>query len=73
MVASEEAILLIAPEIKRLNHSVLNLRLPDESTRGLFGDSVEVVDLVSVELATRGPSRSPGPVETRANTSLRPE
>jgi len=55
MVASEEAILLIAPEIKRLNHSVLNLRLPDESTRGLFGDNVEVFDLVSAELTARGP------------------
>ena len=55
MVASEEAILQLGPEIKRLNHSVLNLQLPDESTRGLFGDFVEVLDLVSVELATRGP------------------
>ena len=55
MVASEEAILQIAPEIKRLNHSVLNLQLPDESTRGSFGAFVEVLDLVSVELATRGP------------------
>ncbi len=55
MVASEEAILQVAPAIKRLNHSVLNLQLPDESTRGSFGDFVEVLDLVSVELATRGP------------------
>ena len=55
MIASEEAILQVAPEIKRLNHSVLNLQLPDESTRGLFGDFVEVRDLVSVELAIRGP------------------
>ena len=55
MVASEEAILKLAPEIKRLNHSVMNLQLPDESTRGLFSDSVEVLDLVSAELATGGP------------------
>ncbi|MCH7858034.1 MAG: hypothetical protein IIB37_14890, partial [Gemmatimonadetes bacterium] len=55
MVASEEAILQVAPEIKRLNHSVLNLQLPDESTRGLFGPFVEVRDLVSVELEIRGP------------------
>ena len=55
MVASEEAIVQLGPELKRLDHSVLNLQLPDESTRGLFGDFVEVLDLVSVELATRGP------------------
>ncbi len=55
VVASEEAILQLGPELKRLNHSVLNLQLPDESTRGLFGDFVEVLDLVSVELATQGP------------------
>ena len=55
MVASEEAILQVAPEIKRLNHSVLNLQLPDESTRGLFGPFVEVLDLISVELEIRGP------------------
>jgi len=55
MVASEEAILQVTVEIKRLNHSVLNLELPDESTRGLFGDFVEILDLVSVELATSGP------------------
>ena len=55
MDASEEAILQVTLEIRRLNHSVLNLKLPDESTRGLFGDFVEVLDLVSVEFATRGP------------------
>ena len=55
MVASEEAIRQVTLEIRRLNHSVLNLKLPDESTRGLFGAFVEVLDLVSVELATRGP------------------
>ncbi len=55
MDASEEAILEVTLEIRRLNHSVLNLKLPDESTRGLFGDFVEVLDLVSVEFATRGP------------------
>ena len=55
MVASEEAIRQVTLEIRRLNHSVLNLKLPDESTRGLFGDFVEVLDLVSVELATSGP------------------
>ena len=55
MIASEEAILQVTPEIRRLNHSVLNLQLPDESARGLFGDLVEVLDLVSVQLATRGP------------------
>jgi len=55
VVASEDAILQIAPEMKRLNHSVLNLQLPDESTRALFGDFVEILDLVSVDLAVRGP------------------
>ena len=52
MVASEEAILQITPKIERLNHSALNLSLPDESTRALFGDVVQVIDLVSVERAT---------------------
>ena len=55
VVASEDAILQIAPEMKRLDHSVLNLQLPDESTRALFADLVEVLDLVSVDLAARGP------------------
>ena len=49
MVASEEAIVQVSPHIKRLSHSTLNLHLPDESTRAVFGDLVEVVDLVSVE------------------------
>ena len=35
MVASEEAIVQLGPELKRLDHSVLNLQLPDESTRGV--------------------------------------
>ena len=49
MVASEEAIVQVSPHIERLGHSILNLHLPDESTRTVFGDVVEVVDLVSVE------------------------
>ncbi len=52
MVASEEALLQIAPQIKRLNHSLLNLLLPDESTRAVFGNLVQVVDLISVERAS---------------------
>jgi len=55
MIASEEAILQVTPEIKYLDHSVLNLQLPDESTRLLFGDLVEVRDLVSAELTPGGP------------------
>ncbi len=55
MVASEEAMQQLATEIKRLNQSVLNLQLPDESIRGSFGDFVEVRDLVSVELTPQGP------------------
>ncbi|MXY31247.1 MAG: VCBS repeat-containing protein [Gammaproteobacteria bacterium] len=49
MVASEEAIVQVSPHIKRLGHSTLNLHLPDESTRTVFGDVVKVVDLVAVE------------------------
>ena len=49
MIASEEAIVQISSHIKRLGHSTLNLHLPDESTRTLFGDFVRVVDLLSVE------------------------
>ena len=52
MVASEEAIVQIAPLLKRLDHSVLNLHLPDESARTVFGDLVRVVDLDSVEYGT---------------------
>ena len=55
MVASEEAIQQLTTEIKRLNQSVLNLQLPDETIRGSFGDFVEIRDLVSVELAPQGP------------------
>ena len=49
MIASEEAIVQVSPHIMRLGHSTLNLQLPDESTRAVFGNLVNVVDLVSVE------------------------
>lgn len=49
MIASEEAIVQISPHLERLSHSALNLLLPDEAARALFGDIVRVVDLVSVE------------------------
>ncbi len=49
MIASEEAIVQISPHLVRLSHSALNLLLPDEPSRALFGDLVRVVDLVSVE------------------------
>ena len=48
MVASEEALVQISTRIKRLGHSILNLQLPDESTRTAFADLVRVVDLVSL-------------------------
>lgn len=60
MIASEEAILQVSPQIKRLSHSTLNLLLPDEATRAVFGDLVQVVDLVSVETRT---GNAPGVVE----------
>ncbi len=49
MIASEEAIIQISVQLKRLSHSTLNLLLPDEATRAVFGDLVQVVDLASVE------------------------
>lgn len=52
MVASEEALVQISTRIKRLGHSILNLHLPDESTRTVFGDLVRVVDLGSMESRT---------------------
>ncbi len=45
LVASEELILRLAPELQRLAQSVLNLRLPDHNTRQLFAPRVTVTDL----------------------------
>ena len=75
MIASEEAILQVSPQLKRLSHSTLNLRLPDEPTRAVFGELVKVVDLVSVEPHT---GNAPGMVgeaslERVARDITRPE
>ena len=45
VVASEELILELTPELKKLSNSVLNLRLPDHHSRELFSESVALVDL----------------------------
>ena len=55
VIASEDAILQIEPEIWRLNQSIMNLQLPDEATRRSFGDFVEVLDLGSVALPAGSP------------------
>lgn len=48
MEVAEDAILELAPEVKRLSRSVLNLQLPDPGSRQVFGDSVTVVDIGAV-------------------------
>ena len=45
IVDSEELILELTPVLKGLNKSVLNLKLPDHHSRGLFADVVDTVDL----------------------------
>ena len=54
MVASEEAILQVAPEIKRLNHSVLNLYLPDELSELNTEQRAAVIDGVLDALRLEG-------------------
>ena len=41
LVASEELILKLTPELKKLSAAALNLRLPDDQSIGLFGDPLE--------------------------------
>ena len=45
ILASEEAILSLTPQLKRLNSDVLNLRLPHHAGAGLFAQSVSFNDL----------------------------
>ena len=63
IVASEELILELTPELKRLSRSVLNLKLPDHDGGHLFGESVAVIDLQ--------PDSLPEPTGTIASVSLR--
>ena len=45
VVASEEIMLSLTPELRRLSHGVLNLKLPNWKGQRLFADRVEFVDL----------------------------
>jgi hypothetical protein len=50
MLGSEELILHLTPEAKRtLSRSAMNLRIPDDDSRRLFEDVVNVVDLAAGE------------------------
>ncbi|MEZ5303583.1 MAG: VCBS repeat-containing protein [Verrucomicrobiales bacterium] len=44
IVTTEEQILALTPQTKKLSKAVLNLRLPDAGSKMLFADSIEVVD-----------------------------
>ncbi|MCA9264943.1 MAG: VCBS repeat-containing protein [Planctomycetales bacterium] len=47
LVSTEEMILQLTPELKKLVAGVLNLQLPDHQSRGLFTPSVHVTDVAS--------------------------
>ena len=47
IVSSEELILSLTPKLKKLNKSLANLRLPDDVSRGLFSDLIEVSNRIS--------------------------
>lgn len=45
LVASEELILKLTPDLIRMTQSIMNLRLPDHHSRSVFGSKVRVRDL----------------------------
>ncbi len=47
LVTKEELILELTPKLEELAGSILNLRLPDPKTRGIFEKSVSTVDLAA--------------------------
>ncbi len=47
IVSSEELILALTPELRRLNKSLANLQIPDEVSRDLFADTVMVASRVT--------------------------
>ena len=47
IVSSEELILSLTPRLRKLNKSLANLRLPDEVSRELFSDRIEVANRIS--------------------------
>ena len=47
IVSSEELILSLTPKLKKLNKSLANLRLPDDVSRDLFSNRIEVSNRVS--------------------------
>lgn len=49
LALSEEFILTWTPELKRLNKSLMNLRVPDPLSVGLFDDKVKVWELAGAE------------------------
>ncbi len=53
VIESEELLLRLGTELKRLTHNVLNLKLPDDGTRPLFAPEIEVQDLASGQTRQR--------------------
>ncbi len=47
IVSSEELILSLTPKLKKLNKSLANLRLPDEVSRDLFSNRIEISNRIS--------------------------
>jgi hypothetical protein len=47
IVSSEELILSLTPKLKKLNKSLANLRLPDDVSRQLFANQIEVSNRIS--------------------------
>ncbi len=52
LVSSEELILQLTPEFKRLTKGILNLQLPDDPARKLFNSTVQRVDITDFEIPT---------------------
>jgi len=47
IVSSEELILSLTPKLKKLNRSLANLRLPDEVSRELFSNRIDVASRIA--------------------------
>ena len=49
---SEEVYLLLSEQLKGLNHSLQNLKLPDTKARAIFAPNIEVLDLLDLPVET---------------------
>lgn len=71
IVSSEELILSLTPQLRKLNRSLANLQMPDEGARELFSNSVEVISRISLPDAE--PNSDQGISSTKWNINLEGE